>query len=97
MCTWSDGNAAKMEWYLAGVNTVSVVSEMNTTTIVLPIEGTSGLDGTRFRCRVTTFDGEVVESTVILTVTGELFSAYTLRNFIAVFFRGHLLIVNFAC
>jgi len=70
VCTWSDGNAAKMEWYLAGVNTASIVSEKNTTTIILPIEGASGLDGTRFRCRGTTFVGEVVEGTVTLTVTG---------------------------
>ena len=71
MCTWNDGNAAEMEWYLAGVSTASIVSEKNTTTIILPIEGAGGLDGARFRCRVTSFDGEVFDRTVTLTVTGE--------------------------
>ena len=60
-----------MEWYLVGVDTASIVSENNTNAIILPIDSTSGLDGARFRCRVTTFDGEHFQEIATLKVKGE--------------------------
>lgn len=60
-----------MEWFLDGANTASIVSKNTTNAITLPIEGTSGLDGARFKCRVTTFDGAQFHETATLRIQGE--------------------------
>lgn len=69
-CTWSEGNAATMEWYLVGV-TSAIVSKSNTNTTILPLDIASGLDGNCFICRVTTSNGEQFEEFATLTVKGE--------------------------
>ena len=71
LCTWSGGNVAKMAWYLEGLDSIPLVSECNSSVVVLsPDPSTTGLHGTTFICRATTFWGDTFDESIILQVKG---------------------------
>ena len=54
LCKWHGNNATKMEWYLFGLDTISIESKTHTNSLVLSSHPNStALDGAMFTCRVT--------------------------------------------
>lgn len=53
-CNWHGSSAAKMEWYLFGLDTIPIKSKADTNSLILSFNPNStALDGTMFTCRVT--------------------------------------------
>ena len=70
-CT-SHLNVTKMEWILVGVGETVEKREDGGRSLALPVKPTNtGLDGTRFTCRVTTVTGKVFEKTITVHVKGK--------------------------
>ena len=62
----------KMEWLLVGVAEPMEQSEDGGQNLTLPINPTdTGLDGTKFTCKLTTVTGKVFEETVTIEVKGQ--------------------------
>lgn len=70
-CT-SHLNVTKIEWILVGVAETVERREDGEQSLILPLNPTStGLDGTRFICRVTTAKGKKFEKTITVHVKGK--------------------------
>ena len=70
-CT-SHLNVTKMEWILVVVAETVEEREDGGQSLTLPLRPTNtGLDGTRFTCRVTTATGKVFEKTVTIHIKGK--------------------------
>ena len=59
-----------MEWCLVGLDTMPMVSENDTSMITLTLDSYSGLNGTRFGCRVTLPDAAPLQRNVTIVVKG---------------------------
>ena len=72
VCTWSgEENAAKIEWFLSGLDAGPIESAINSSSLVLsPDASARGLDGAILICRVTTFGGSQFEESITVEVKG---------------------------
>lgn len=78
LCTWSGGTVAKMDWYLEGLDKFPLKSVTNTSVVVLsPHPSTTGLNGTKFKCKITTLDRVMFEKTITVQVKGKLINIST--------------------
>lgn len=70
-CSWEGNDVQKLEWFLEDVSTLPILSKTNTSSLILfPDTSSSGLNGTRFKCRATTSKGDQFEETVTLCIKG---------------------------
>lgn len=71
VCSWSGDELQKLEWFLEGVESLPIVSEVNTSSLTLsPDPSTDGLNGTTFICRATTERGDIFETNILLHIRG---------------------------
>ncbi len=77
-------NVTKMEWILVGVGEAVEKREDGGQSLTLPLNPkNTGLDSTKFTCRVTTARGKSFEETITVRVKGETFQNSKTPNLIS--------------